>query len=179
MTCIVGIVYDGIVYIGGDSASSTDNQISVRKDPKVFKHGDAVIGFTTSWRMGQILRYEMPPITHTLGQDVHQELVRTYIPALRKVAKDAGCVQQHSGADYLGTFLIGLAGRLFYVESDFQVGEPTTPYWAVGSGAAYALGALAVTAVSGLGPLARIEQAIEIAQQFSPFVRKPVNVCHT
>lgn len=179
MTCIVGLIHDNVVYIGGDSASSSDNQVSVRKDSKVFKHGDAVIGFTTSWRMGQILRYEMSPFAISSGQDAHQELVRTYVPALRKVAKDAGCMQQHNSADYLGTFLIGVAGRLFYVDSDFQVGEPMTPYWAVGSGAAYALGALAATMQTSLDPHARIEHAIGAAEQFSPFVRKPINICYT
>jgi len=60
MTCIVGIERTGASFIGGDSAVSdtwTVRQSSVRK---VFRKGDYTIGYTTSFRMGQILEHMIP-----------------------------------------------------------------------------------------------------------------------
>ncbi len=37
MTCIVGLIEKGIVYIGGDSASTDNCDIKTIKSPKVFK----------------------------------------------------------------------------------------------------------------------------------------------
>ena len=37
MTCIVGLVHEGVTYIGGDSLGSNGYSKTVRKDKKVFK----------------------------------------------------------------------------------------------------------------------------------------------
>ena len=39
MTCIVGLIDEGKVYIGGDSAGAADDLITVRADEKVFVRG--------------------------------------------------------------------------------------------------------------------------------------------
>jgi len=57
MTCIVGLVENGKVYIGGDSAGVAGLDITTRKDEKVFQKENMIFGFTSSFRMGQILRY--------------------------------------------------------------------------------------------------------------------------
>ena len=50
MTCIVGVAHKGAVYIGGDSAAVAGWALTCRADHKVFKNGDFVMGFTTSFR---------------------------------------------------------------------------------------------------------------------------------
>ena len=57
MTCIVGFVEKGIVYIGGDSAGVSGLDLRLREDEKVFLKNGMAFGFTSSFRMGQILRY--------------------------------------------------------------------------------------------------------------------------
>ena len=42
MTCIVGLVEKGNVYIGGDSAGVGGYSLTVRADRKVFRNGDFV-----------------------------------------------------------------------------------------------------------------------------------------
>jgi len=75
MTCIVGIQHDGRVYIGGDSAGVAGYSITSRADAKVFTVGPYVMGFTSSFRMGQLLRYGLkapkPPV---VGSAVRQVL---------------------------------------------------------------------------------------------------------
>jgi hypothetical protein len=49
MTCIVGLIdkkSDNVV-IGGDSAAVAGHDVSIVKQPKVFKKGDFVFGCTT------------------------------------------------------------------------------------------------------------------------------------
>ena len=52
MTCIVGLIDGRRVWMGGDSAGVSGLDITVRADAKVFRNGDFLIGFTSSFRMG-------------------------------------------------------------------------------------------------------------------------------
>ncbi len=63
MTCIVALINDNKVLLGGDAAASDDKSglIFQRTDPKVFKVGQFGIGFVDSFRMGQILQYYWTP----------------------------------------------------------------------------------------------------------------------
>jgi ATP-dependent protease HslVU (ClpYQ) peptidase subunit len=65
MTCIVGVNHNGNIYIGGDSAGVAGLQLQIRSDEKVFLTGDFIMGFTTSFRMGQLLRYAFSPPEHS------------------------------------------------------------------------------------------------------------------
>ncbi len=61
MTCIVALIHENKVFMGGDAAASDDKSglIFQRTDPKVFKVGQYGIGFVDSFRMGQILQYKL------------------------------------------------------------------------------------------------------------------------
>ena len=59
MTCIIGLVADGRVYLGGDSAAVhgwTRRRTRLRK---VFRKGPFLVGYTTSFRMGQLLEHQL------------------------------------------------------------------------------------------------------------------------
>lgn len=55
MTCIVGLVENNKVYIGGDSAGVAGLSLMKRADEKVFKKDEFIFGFTSSFRMGQLI----------------------------------------------------------------------------------------------------------------------------
>jgi hypothetical protein len=60
MTCIAGISdkETGITYLGGDSLGSNGYSGAINKQHKVFHLQDtneAIIGYTSSFRMGQLL----------------------------------------------------------------------------------------------------------------------------
>jgi hypothetical protein len=57
LTVIVGLVHRGRTHLAGDSAGSSGSQLTIRRDPKVFTNGPYVLGFTTSFRMGQLLHH--------------------------------------------------------------------------------------------------------------------------
>jgi hypothetical protein len=144
--------------------------MTVRADSKVFQNGPYLMGFTTSFRMGQILRYFNPPDPE--GWDLWRFMATTFVDAARKAFKDSGYTPKDSeGSEAGGSFLVGVRGQLFKVDDDFQVGVPADGFAAVGCGAPIARGALWVTPMRP--PEARIRAALEAAERFSCGVRGP------
>lgn len=176
MTCIVGLVHDGSVYIGGDSAgvSVGDLSLSVRNDRKVFRNGDCIMGFTSSFRMGQLLAYRLSIPKPREGEDMMAFMVGDFINAVRDCLKTGGFASAKDGAEIGGAFLVGYRGRLFSIYSDYQVGENSHGYGAVGCGELIALGAL--HASDGMPPEERMRGALMAAETFSAGVRGPFHI---
>jgi len=175
MTCIVGLEHDnGMVSIGGDSAGVNGSlDIRIRTDEKVFINGPMIFGFTSSFRMGQLLRYSLT-IPEQLGseKDDYKYMCTQFIDAVRKCLKDGGYATVKNGVDEGGFFLVGYRGKLYRVESDFQVGKSLTTFDACGCGESYALGAMAA-GDAARSAKERIERALEIALKFSAGVAPP------
>lgn len=185
MTCIVAVREGGDVWMGGDSAGVAGYSLTVRADAKVFRRerrGDPwLFGFTTSFRMGQLIRHRLDlpegPDPDDDGDDaVDRFLCTTFVDSLRTCLKDGGWLGRDDGRDDGGTFLVGYRGRVFNVADDFQVGEAVLPYDAVGCGDEYALGALHATVHAGLAPEARVRGALAAAEHLSAGVARPFRV---
>lgn len=171
MTAIVGLAHHGAVHLGGDSAGVAGWSLTVRADTKVFHNGPYVMGFTSSFRMGQLLRYTLNPPRPEGG--LERFMATTFIDAVRETLKAGGFLRKDSEVESGGTFLVGVAGRLFMVDSDFQVGEAAAGYAAVGCGHELALGALYATATTRKTPQQRLGIALEAAERFSAGVCGP------
>lgn len=175
MTCIVGLVDNGKVYIGGDSAGCVESDLRTRADEKVFINRDFIFGFTSSFRMGQLIRHSFVPPHHHPSIPDDKYLVTTFVNALRDCLKHGGYVSTVNGKDEGGRFLVGYRGKLYQIDVDFQVAEPLCQFESVGSGAPVALGSLYST--KGDDPMSRIMMALEAAAEFTTTVRGPFN-CH-
>jgi ATP-dependent protease HslVU (ClpYQ) peptidase subunit len=171
VTAIVGLVQDGSVYIGGDSAGVSGLNLAVRADTKVFRKGDYLFGFTTSFRMGQLIRYSLR-LPKPKGQ-IDKFMATRFIDALRDCLKTGGWAKKENDREEGGTFLVGVRGQLFAVYDDYQVGSAADGFAAVGCGDQIALGALYATQDSGLKPRKRIRIALQAAERFSAGVRGP------
>ena len=171
MTCIVSILEKGKIYMGGDSAGIAGLSISIRDDPKVFTNGPFIIGFTSSFRMGQILRFKFHPPKQTIHQSDYEYMVTDFIDSVRECFSKNGFGDRD--ATMGGTFLVGYKGKLYTIEKDHQVGIPNTPYDAVGCGADLALGSLYTTQGSKLSPEERITLALKAASAFNAGVAPP------
>lgn len=179
MTAIAGIVHDGHVYLGGDSAGVEryGYSLAVRRDPKVFRNGELVMGFTTSFRMGDLLRYAFTPPRIHPDDDLDKWMRTTFVNEVRRCLKEGGWAGTKDGQETSGTFLVGVRGRLFEVEGDYQVGEASEGFNAVGCGAPIALGALYATEVAD--PCDRLIVALGAAERFSAGVRGPFTTVST
>lgn len=172
MTCIIGMVSkQNKVFIGGDSAGVTGYSVQIRADEKVFRNGPFIMGFTTSFRMGQLLRYDFIPPEHAEGHDDMKFMVSAFIPSVRKCFRDGGYVKSKDGVDSGGNFLIGYKGSLYEVDDDFQVGKLSDNIAAIGCGREIAKGAM--HALGHLYPRERIIKTLEIVTYLNGGVRPP------
>lgn len=175
VTCIIGLVDKGNVYVAGDSAG-TNSQFTLehRTDEKVFANGPMVMGFTTSFRMGQLLRHSLKVPDHDPKMDVSKYMVTTFVDAVRACLKAGGFQNTKEEVQKGGTFMVGYQGRLFCVYDCYQVAEVSEGYAAIGCGFNLALGSLFSTTGK---PRDRIRKALRAAERFSagvcgPFVIK-------
>lgn len=177
MTCIVGVAHEGQVWIGGDSAGVAGYDITVRADAKVFRVGPYVLGFTDSFRMGQLLRYTLdvpaPP-----DRDLDRFMCTTFVDAVRDCLGNGGWAKGTVEQEVGGNFLVGARGRLFEVCSDYQVGLMRDDYTAIGCGAPYAIGSLHMSGRNwqGIAPRPRVRLALEAAAHHSTGVCGPFTI---
>lgn len=177
MTCIIGMIKDGEVYIGGDSAGVSGYYTTQRKDHKVFKKGKFVFGFTSSFRMGQIIQFCFNPPEIDEKKDTFEYMVSDFIPALKLTFKEHGFNRSESSVDSCGTFLCGVNGRLFAVEDDYQVSELMDDFASVGCGREIAMGAMSATSIAD--PRDAILNSLLIVEKYSAGVCSPFNIVTT
>ena len=177
MTCIVGLVDGATVWMGGDSAGVAGLDISLRADPKVFHNGPYLIGFTSSFRIGPLLRFRLRPPVRRPEQDLFHFLVCEFVESVRICLKEGGFAQRSNDVETGGFFLVATEGRLFSIQDDYQVSEFHRGFHAIGCGAAYALGSLHSS--RDLPADARVRRALETAEYFSGGVRAPFTIERT
>jgi ATP-dependent protease HslVU (ClpYQ) peptidase subunit len=180
MTCIVGLTENGIIYMGGDSASCVDCSIQIIKSPKVFKKGDLLLGVSGSPRLQDVLKYNFD-----FPEDVTLEpleyLNRDFVPSLRECLSENGVLGVENEIESSESWiLVGYKERLFIIEANFHVAESNKSYDAVGCGASEAMGALhalesidEICDTSWLTPSLKIKIALETSAEFNCHVRGP------
>lgn len=188
MTCIVAIREEGKIVIAGDSAACSDEGlIEVRQDPKVFECDDYLIGYTTSFRMGQILHHNTALPKPETKKDGFAFMVREFIPAVQRAFEEHKFAKTLSrgetldtghwgetGQAWAGKFIVGFHGQVFVIYSDYQVAMPELPYAAIGSGAKVAYGALHATQTLPL--VERAEVALRAASEHCSCVKSPFKI---
>jgi ATP-dependent protease HslVU (ClpYQ) peptidase subunit len=173
VTCIVGVEHEGKVVMGADSAGVAGLAITIRADTKIFRNGEFLMGFTSSFRMGQLLRYSLvPPVPH--DWDLDRFMATEFVTAVRECLRDGGFARNDSGVETGGVFLCALRGRLYRIDSDFQIGRSVDNYEAVGCGDEYALGSLFGS--GDLAPADRVRLALEAAAHHSAGVIAPFHL---
>lgn len=165
MTIVVAVKSSSGVTIGADKLGVRHLDKINRADPKVFITHGIKYGFTSSFRMGQILRYHSQDCGDLHGTDPMQYVVTKLVPMWRSILKEHGYVRFNDGEESGGVFIIALEGRIFTIESDFQVAEAQEDFAAVGCGESFALGFLLNS--KHFNQLDRVKKAIETACYFS------------
>lgn len=183
MTCIVGFIdKNNDIYIGADS-SGVDGHYNIRErlDSKVFIKNNMIFGFTSSFRMGQLIRYQLVIPEQLPSKDDYTYMCTDFIEAIIKCFKDHGYAKIHDNEIIGGFFLVGYKGKLYQIECDFQVAQINCNYDACGCGESYAMGAMEVLnrvdfMNKGYTAELRIKEALSIAEKFSAGVSKPFNI---
>ncbi len=136
MTAIAGVVHNNRVWIGGDSAGVDVSNLAMidRVDTKVFVNDGFVFGFTSSFRMGQLLHHKFTPPHYHVDEDLDKFMVTSFIDGVRDCLKAGGYSKKENEEESAGTFMVGYRGRLFLINDDYQVGESRDGYDACGCG---------------------------------------------
>jgi ATP-dependent protease HslVU (ClpYQ) peptidase subunit len=171
MTCIVAIVENDRVYMAADSLGGGNHDYDLRSDEKLFHNGEYLIGFTSSYRMGQLLQFaDLPKPT---GKDPFAFMVKTFIPFIRDLFGKAGFTTVSNNKEEGGVFLVAFGSNLFAVHEDFQVAKSLRKFDSVGSGHLVAKGALWALGTADLDPTTKLLRALEAAQAYNVYVRPP------
>lgn len=182
MTCIVGIVdkKNKRVVMGADSQGTAGTNKSIRKDVKIFKNGEFLIGGTSSFRMIQLLRFSFKP-PEIRSNDIYEYMCTDFITAIRDCFKQNGYIQKYTDGDEKGgTFLVAHKNRLFKVQNDFQVGETYNGLDACGCGQDFALGALlSIINDKNKTPEQKILKALKTTELLDSAVGKPFIILST
>lgn len=173
MTCIIGLIQDDVVRLAGDRISAAPSQYFIENSnaPKVFSNGEFIIGYTTSFRFGDILQYKFKaPALALSDRDPTKHMKTLFVDELRKVLKDEGYAEVSNNRENGGQMLVGVRGRLFVVQDDFAVIEPQDNYTAIGCGRDYALASLYTSDEYDVDT--RIQLAMGAAHKYSAYVSK-------
>jgi hypothetical protein len=110
MTIVIGLIDNGIVYMGSDRAMSDEYSISSPITPKIKKNGQFLIGYASSRGSGQVAHYIDFP--NVVKKDVDKYMRTDFILTLKKAIEPYGLDisdDDKAAAD----FLVGIHGRLF------------------------------------------------------------------
>lgn len=178
MTCIIGLEHEGSVYIGGDSAGVSELSLRVVAQSKVFINKDFIFGFAGSFRLGQILQYSLNPPKHVATKSDMAYLVNEFLDSVRLCFHSKGVLDKPENTGVQGSFLLGYRGKLYEVDSDFQVIKIAVNYASIGCGSDLALGAMHVLS-DITDPVERITKSLNAAEYFSAGVIKPYQILNT
>lgn len=169
--------------MGADSCGgSPEGQeiITVERPRKILRTGTYLIGYTGSFRIGQALCGAELPEPPPDG-DLYEHMVSRFLPAvahvLRQDRDEIGDMwMKDTGVPLAarGCLAVALGGRVFGVTADFSILDPGNCI-AIGSGRAYAYGALHALGTEGR-PEDRVEKALEATAAYSPSVRGPFHI---
>ena len=181
MTCIVGLVHDGKVFMGADAAiNSADSWLQPQSmRPKIWKRcrcTDMLVGVGGKQRISQLVQKFEPPSPPILA-DVYEYLVNEYVPKLISYLDSARVIKNNEDDGMIcmdATILIGLLGRLFKIDSSFAITE-YLDYAAIGANAEVALGVLYATSLLG-SPIDRIQMALDAVLHHCASVREPFTI---
>lgn len=177
MTGIAGLVSGGQVWLAGDRAGvEQGHYLTILGQPKVFRRGNMVFGYTSSFAMGHALQHRMtiPDLPDdTQVEALDRWVAIEFMDAVRETFRGSGFMKTENGRETGGQFLMGVRGELYAVDDDFHAHRTMAGMAACGSGVSVILGALFV---SKGRPEDRLLGALAAAQEFTTSVRAPFDV---
>ena len=176
MTLVIAISDGQRLVFAADSAASNlkTGEIYNLDNEKIFACGPWLIGHTTSYRLGQVLRYQVSwPTPPADLNHLESFIVREVVEPVRKAMRGAGASKRIQGADNGGSFLVGYAGQIFAIADDYSVVHFPHPFAAIGHGRHVAYGALHALQESPISLEEKCRAALEASEAFDNTVRRP------
>lgn len=166
MTTIVGVQEADRCIIGADSqTTSGDRPYTSKHTPKITIIGEYMIAAAGQGLATDVLMHHWKPPSMRTSATEYLHMVRDVVPSIR------AAFNKHEvtfTGDESFQALIAMHGQLFEIASDYTVLVRDDGYYAIGSGASYALGALHMGAT--------VEEALEVAELNDIYTSGPMVV---
>lgn len=153
MTVIIGYTNGKNVWMTGDEAAAGDCMNEFVKHQKVFKSAvylgpknhsreNILIGYAGSFRMGQLLQFKLESNRPTKNMDVYEYLCTNFVDEIKELFEKNNFSKLVENEAIGGSFLIGVKGRLFTIQSDFSVLEYKEKFTSIGGGYQFAIASM-------------------------------------
>jgi len=164
MTCIVGYVYNGIVYMGSDSQVTENGRIDYIEQKVFFNvhNNEFLIGFCGDLRYSELLRYYFVPPQNEFDWDIDRYICTDFCSGMRKCLVDNGYSNPNNKVDG-GCSLIGYKGRLYQISCDHGAFHSSRKYNSIGSGCEFALGAMSILDTLPISSYEKVSRSLESA----------------
>ena len=194
MTTILAIQGDDYALICSDSRISTmdsggfASQITTlgSGSAKVAENGKYLLGAAGDMRAINIIHHVLvppPPTPGLTGKKLDQFITSKFVPALRECFEKQGYAAPDSNeekshiAEQNSTILTVVSGTVYVVEGDYSWTSDINGTYALGTGGAYALGALQVLCANKKMTVAQAKKvalrAITVAARYDPYTGGP------
>jgi len=169
MTCIVAYVDDaGNGHIGSDSLSSNSWRKDTVRNRKIFRKENFLFGYTSSWRMGQLLEYQFNLPERKPNQTLTRYMHTDFIEGVRTLLKDHGYMEIDKAKESIGTFIVVIESRIFYIQDDLSILESENKFDACGCGEDFARSAMHILdKYVKIAPRELLKEAIAVAGKYS------------
>jgi len=176
MTCIVGLVHNNVIYMGGDSAIGMGGwSVQSSPEPKVFIKDRFIIGTAGNARPCQVIEYLFIPPEQLASQSDIEYLCSSFVAVMQECLMNNGVDVRSS--DYQADFLVGYNKRLYSIGPDFSVVFVDTPYLCEGAGREIAQGAVdALLSNTKMSPRKIVEEALRISVKHCGGVLPPYTI---
>ncbi len=180
MTCIAGLIdRDGKGHIASDSLGSNGYTKGVYKNAKIFKKGNVLFGYTSSYRMGQLLEYGLTLPERKVNQSLEEYIYMDFVESVRSLLKSSGYLIIDNNSEVIGQFIVIIEGRIFKIQEDLALLEPSEPFDTCGSGEDYAKSAIDILKThTKLSSKKILTLAIETASKYVATVGGEVRYLH-
>lgn len=139
MTTIIGIKHQGGATLIADRRALFGSRPEALAEPKVFQAGDALIGVSGNLRTLQALKVGLQPRCKYAEETALQYITSHLVPLIRLTLSE----QMVMSDDGPNEYIIACDGQIFIVSDNGAVTTAARGFDAIGSGEAYALGAMA------------------------------------
>jgi ATP-dependent protease HslVU (ClpYQ) peptidase subunit len=177
MTTLIAYQGPDFAILGADSqVTDGDKRIISPSTPKIVKLKKYLLAVSGDCRQGDILTYNWTPPAFD-GTNPVTFMGRKIIPSIIAAFKLQGFDYTKEGISY--SYLLAFAGNIFEIGDDLSVTQSEDGLYGVGSGSAYALGALAGQLPNLAQPQwaqAQILEALEIASKYDINTAPPFQI---
>lgn len=163
MTTIIGLEFDDHCVIAADSATTCGDRTFIsQRQPKIVEVDGLLIACAGLSVACDAVMHTWKPPAHRDKESNYRHIVASVVPSIRMhlAARDI-TFKDDDGFQ----ILLAYDGVLHQIESDFSVLLRDDGMYAIGSGAAYAIGALDIGAT--------FEEAIEVAARHDIYTSGP------